>query len=132
MARHVCGIECIKLKKGRLYHACTKCKHKTETPIARSKFGAGAVRKLGSRGHRPSKPVWQMNDHEYRRELARAARNVKASSIKRYKKLTGPQQICAARYVPEMVHEFKKGRWKSRGQAIAVGLSKARSCGGRR
>ena len=72
--RHVCGIECYKVKGKALYHACKKCKHGTETRVT----------------------------------------------------LTPGQKECATRFVPAMVREFKQGRWASRQQAIAVGLSKAR------
>jgi hypothetical protein len=80
--KHVCGLECISLRKGRLYHACPKCKHGSVVPINKSKFAT---------------------------------------------KLTAAQKTCAAKYVPEMLHEQHRGRWKTRKQAIAVGLSKARS-----
>ena len=83
--RHVCGLGCMKIKKGRLYHACKECKHGTETPIGKSRFASA------------------------------------------YKQLDFNQRECASRYVPQMLREFFKGRWSSRKQAIAVGLSKARA-----
>lgn len=43
-----------------------------------------------------------------------------------YLPLTAKQKARAKATVPAMMKELKKGRWKSREQAIAVGLSKAR------
>lgn len=83
--RHVCDLGCLKIKKGKLFHACKDCKHGTETPIRKSRFALG------------------------------------------YAKMTLEQRACASKYVPQMLEEFHKGRWSSRKQAIAVGLSKARA-----
>ena len=77
--RHICGIACYQVKKGRLYHACKVCKHGTVTPV------------------RNALP-----------------------------KLTRKQKACATKFVPQMMSEYKKGRWASKKQAIAVGLAKAR------
>ncbi len=41
-------------------------------------------------------------------------------------KLTPRQKRCAAKFIREEMHELAKGRWASREQAIAVGLSRAR------
>lgn len=35
----------------------------------------------------------------------------------------------AKKYVERQMHQLKKGRWKNRQQAIAVGLSEAREAG---
>jgi hypothetical protein len=43
-----------------------------------------------------------------------------------YLPLTAKQKARAKATIPAMMKELKKGRWKSRKQAIAVGLSKAR------
>jgi hypothetical protein len=42
-------------------------------------------------------------------------------------KLTRGQKACAKSFVREELHDMKRrGRWRSPGQAIAVGLSRAR------
>jgi len=45
---------------------------------------------------------------------------------KRYQPRSKKKRACASDLVAAMTKEWKKGRWKSRQQAIAVGLSKAR------
>lgn len=43
-----------------------------------------------------------------------------------YEPLNKREKKCASDFILEEMHELKKGRWKSRQQAIAVGLSRAR------
>lgn len=52
-------------------------------------------------------------------EKRRLARQKKAAAK--------PDCPCVGEQVAEMPREWKKGRWKSREQAVAVGLSKARA-----
>lgn len=47
---------------------------------------------------------------------------------KRFRKMTKRQKKCASKSIPKMVREWKKSRWSSYEQAVAVGLSKARKC----
>lgn len=60
----------------------------------------------------------------------RAAEIAEKRRLARAKKETAKVDgSCASEQVAEMTREWKKGRWKSREQAVAVGLSKARkSC----
>jgi hypothetical protein len=51
---------------------------------------------------------------------------MKKKKSKKLAPLTPKQKARAKITIPKMIKELKKGRWKSRAQAVAVGLSKAR------
>jgi len=108
MKRHVCGLDCLKVKGGELYHACKVCKHGSEIPIARSSF-FGRPSSIRSR-------TLGYSAYEHHGNPQKSSRTP----------LTSRERTCASLIVPRMIREQKKGRWKSRRQAIAVALSKAR------
>lgn len=119
MKRHVCGLDCLKVKKGRLYHACKVCKHGTVTPIAKSRFAV--------KGRCPSSPDGR--HHRDNQDTCHYCGIQMADgwALGKPSVLTPAQKKCATRFVAEMVREQKQGRWSSRKQAIAVGLAKARA-----
>lgn len=46
---------------------------------------------------------------------------------KKYPRMTAREKACAGHFIAEEMDALKQGRWKSRAQAVAVGLSRART-----
>jgi hypothetical protein len=56
----------------------------------------------------------------------RALRRNPAGPRRRFPRLTRRAKQRASRYIGQEVRAYKRGRWRSRAQAVAVGLSRAR------